>query len=110
MNPESIAAAIERRRLDDAQVHTCVVPGCIQRAWFVFHADAPLRLAGRDWAAGEFVDLCPGHEQELRQAVDDAAALGYGGPYDTPDRPLSEVLATMGIVETGPIDRLREWR
>jgi hypothetical protein len=102
-----IAAAIERRRLDE--VHNCPVPHCNRRAGSAFHVDAPMRLAGRDWSPGEFVDLCPGHELELRRAVSEAAALGYGGPFDRPESPLTAKLAAMDILEDNPVDRLREW-
>jgi hypothetical protein len=79
----TIAERLEHRRHDEA--HDCVRPGCGKRARTALHVYAPLRLAGRDWMPGEFVDLCWPHYDELYRAATQAETLG------------------------GPLDRLREW-
>lgn len=80
MTERSIGERIEHRRQDE--VHECVRPGCGRRAVSAFHVDAPTRLAGHDWTAGEFVDLCADDAMELRLIVSHAEAAGYGGPYE----------------------------
>lgn len=100
----SIAEIIEHRRLDE--IHECAVPGCGARARFAYYVDLPMRLAARDWAVGDLIDMCVIHDRELRTVAQDAKALGYDLDEDT--------RIAMGLIfgppEQNPLDRLREWK
>src|SRR5690606_17794048 len=62
----NVGELIERRRRDG---HPCIRPGCTSGALVAFYVTKPIRLAGRVFVDGEFVDLCPGHDHELRDAA-----------------------------------------
>lgn len=98
----TIAQRIEHRRLDE--VHTCIRPGCSNRAQVAYYVHAPTRLAGRNLLVGDFVDLCLEHDQELTNAAHEAQALGYGGPFHGVAR-----LVDAEFGETNPLGRFREW-
>jgi hypothetical protein len=103
----SIVQRIEHRRLDE--VHDCVVPTCRQRARVAYHVDAPMRLAGKDWVPGDFIDLCAPHDHELRTADSDARALGYWMDGMMSREDVWIALHMIDPNEVNPLDRLREW-
>lgn len=58
-----LQAEIEHQRLP-----TCVVPGCDEKAPYVFKAAERGRLAGRGWVPGEEIRTCPEHGQDIHRA------------------------------------------
>lgn len=103
MEAPSIAQRIEHRRKDE--IHPCIRPGCGRQARTAMHVDSPMRLGGRDFMPGEFVDLCWGDYDELHRAVSDALAMGFGGPFAR----TAALLAEAEPDAANPLDRLREW-
>lgn len=93
-----VGAQIEHRVRNE--VHTCVRPRCPARSRVAYAVAAPMRFAGRDLVPGDFVDLCPLHDLELRGEVDHAQVLGFGTQFD-------DLAWFMGDVN--PLERLREW-
>lgn len=102
MPNRSIAERIEHRRHDE--VHECMVPQCSERARVALYVDGSCRLAGRDWVKGEFVDLCPGHDHELRRVAAEAHSAGFG------DEDHRILLGLVNPTAESPLDRLREWQ
>ena len=109
-----IARQIEHRRLNE--VHECIRPGCGARACVAYHVDQQMRLAGRDLAPGEFVDLCAEHDYELYRAANDAVIEGYppapdsGGPVPqgNPFIGLSDDYDELPT-RRDPLEHFREW-
>lgn len=103
MTEPTIGERIEHRTKDE--IHECARPGCGNRARVAFYVTGTMRLAGRDYAPGEFVDLCPDHDLELRRVAAEAADLDYGTSFDAQDMRI--LLGLWG--DGNPLDRLREW-
>lgn len=51
------------------QRHFCVVPGCELPAQYAVAAGSPQCLGGRDWQAGDLIDLCHGHMKDIHMAI-----------------------------------------
>lgn len=66
MNELTVAQRLERRRLDE--VHACVAPACGARAQTAFAAAERGRFAGREWNAGDMIDLCAPHANDVFSA------------------------------------------
>jgi hypothetical protein len=62
----NVGELIERRRREG---HPCIRPGCTSVALVAFYVRDPIQLAGRVFVEGDFVDLCPDHDHELRDAA-----------------------------------------
>jgi len=88
----------------DHKLHGCVRPGCTAGSAIAYCVTAPFRLAGRDWQPGEFVDLCPDHDWQLRMAVID---LPDFPPSGTGPRLSVAVLYRDG--DRDPLAAFREW-
>lgn len=54
--------------IDHQRLPTCVVPGCGERAPYVFKAAERGRLAGRSWEVGEEIRTCPDHGADIYRA------------------------------------------
>jgi len=53
---------------EDAARPPCVVPECPEKAREVFVAAESGRLAGRSWARGDKIQVCPRHSHDIRRA------------------------------------------
>lgn len=62
------ARVIHRRNLDE--VHDCTAPGCEARARVAYLAEEEGPFADRWLRPGDWIDLCPPHDRDLRCAQD----------------------------------------
>lgn len=100
MNPEDIAAAIERRCTEG---HQCAAPLCPETATCAFVFRRLAHLAGRWWQPGDYLDVCARHAAQVyesQRAVVYADLPGWLRPFpeSTPPQARASVGRLIGLV------------